>query len=79
MILVLLAAGISSCTAMFTSTGSSIIASSYLSEDDAMTGAEAQYCQMEAELQDYLDKYESTTIMTNTTMISTKSSMTLMY
>lgn len=60
MILVLLAAGISSCTAMFTSTGSSIIASSYLSEDDAMTGAEAQYCQMEAELQDYLDKYEST-------------------
>lgn len=60
MILVLLAAGISSCTAMFTSTGSSIIASSYLSEDDAMTGAEAQYCQMEAELQDYLDNYEST-------------------
>ena len=60
MILVLLAAGIISCTAMFTSTGSSIIASSYLSEDDAMTGAEAQYCQMEAELQDYLDNYEST-------------------
>ena len=60
MILVLLAAGISSCTAMFTSTGSSIIASSYLSEDDAMTGAEAQYCQMEAELQDYLNNYEST-------------------
>lgn len=59
MILVLLAAGISSCTAMFSSTGSAIIASSYLSEDEAMLGAEAQYCQMEAELQDKLDNFES--------------------
>lgn len=60
MILILLSAGISSCTAMFTSTTSSVIATSYLSEDDAMTGAEAQYCQMEAELQSYLNNYEST-------------------
>ena len=60
MILILLSAGISSCTAMFTSTTSSVIATSYLSEDDAMTGAEAQYCQMEAELQSYLDNYERT-------------------
>ena len=60
MILILLSAGISSCTAMFTSTTSSVIATSYLSEDDAMLGAEAQYCQMEAELQEYLDNYEST-------------------
>ncbi len=45
---------------MLTSTGSSVIASSYLSEDDAMLGAEAQYCQMEQELQSYLDNYEST-------------------
>ena len=60
MILILLSAGISSCTAMFTSTTSSVIATSYLSEDDAMKGAEAQYCQMEAELQSYLDNYEST-------------------
>ena len=59
MILVLLAAGISSCTAMFSSTGSTIIASSYLSEDEAMLGAEAQYCQMEADLQDKLDNFES--------------------
>ena len=51
--------GISSCS-MLTSTGSSVIASSYLSEDDAMLGAEAQYCQMEQELQSYLDNYEST-------------------
>ena len=59
MALVLLAAGISSCTAMFSSTGSSIIASSYLSEDEAMLGAEEQYLQMEAELQDKLDNFES--------------------
>lgn len=59
MVLVLLAAGISSCTAMFSSTGTSIITSSYLSEDEAMLGAEEQYCQMEAELQDKLDNFES--------------------
>ena len=58
-LLVLLGAGISSCS-MLTSTGSTVIASSYLSEDDAMLGAEAQYCQMEQELQRYLDTYEST-------------------
>ena len=58
-LLVLLGAGISSCS-MLTSTGSSVIASSYLSEDDAMLGAEAQYCKMEQELQHYLDTYEST-------------------
>ena len=58
-LLVLLGAGISSCS-MLTSTGSSVIASSYLSEDDAMLGAEAQYCRMEQELQRYLDTYEST-------------------
>ena len=59
-VLVFLAAGISSCTSIFSQTGSTIIASSYLSEDDAMLGAEAQYCQMEQELQRYLDTYEST-------------------
>lgn len=58
--LLLLSAGISSCTAMFTSTGSTVIATSYLSEDEAMLGAEAQYCDMEAELQEYLDNYERT-------------------
>jgi hypothetical protein len=58
--IVLLAAGITSCTAMFTQTGQGVIASSYLSEDEAMLGAEEQYCQMEAELQEMLDNYEST-------------------
>ena len=59
MILVLMAAGISSCTAMFSSTGQTVILSSYLSEDDAMLDAEAQYCDMEAALQDKLDNFES--------------------
>lgn len=58
-ILVLLAAGISSCTAMFSSTGQSVILSSYLSEDKTMLDAEAQYCEMEAELKDKLDNFES--------------------
>lgn len=58
--IVLFAAGFSSCTAMFSQAGSSVMATSYLSEDDAMLGAEAQYCDMEVELQDYLDKYEAT-------------------
>ena len=59
-VLIFLAAGISSCSSIFSQTGSAIIASSYLSEDDAMLGAEAQYCRMEQELQRYLDNYEST-------------------
>ena len=59
MLLVMLTAGISSCSAMLSSSGTSIIASSYLSEDDAMLGAEEQYLQMEAELQDKLDNFES--------------------
>ena len=58
-VLIFLAAGISSCSSIFSQTGSTIIASSYLSEDDAMLGAEAQYCRMEQELQRYLDTYES--------------------
>ena len=59
MLLVMLTAGISSCSAMLSSSGTSIMASSYLSEDDAMLGAEEQYLQMEAELQDKLDNFES--------------------
>ena len=58
LILVLFAAGISSCTAMFSSTGTSIITSSYLSEDEAILGAEEQYCEKEAELQDKPDNFE---------------------
>ena len=59
MVIVLFAAGISSCTAMFSSTGTSVITTSYLSEDEAMLGAEEQYLQMEAELRDMLNNFES--------------------
>lgn len=59
MVLMLFAAGISSCTAMFSSTGQSVILSSYLSEDEAMLDAEAQYCDMEAELQGKLNNFEN--------------------
>lgn len=39
---------------------SGLVGSSYLSENADLTGAEAAYCEMEAELQEYLDTYEST-------------------
>ena len=35
-------------------------ATTYPSQDEEMLAAEAAYCGMEAELQDYLDSYEST-------------------
>lgn len=59
-VLVFIAAGFSSCSAMFSSMGSSVVSTSYLSEDDAMLGAESQYCQLENELRDYLNNYEAT-------------------
>ncbi|MDC7289781.1 C40 family peptidase [Blautia schinkii] len=49
-----------SCTAMFGSVGSGFAATSYLSEDADMLGAEADYAAKETELKDYLDSYEST-------------------
>ena len=52
--------GLSSCSVMMDGVGSGIAASSYPSQDADMLGAEAQYCEMEAELQRYLDTYEST-------------------
>ena len=52
--------GLSSCSVMMDSVGSGIAASTYPSQDADMLGAEAQYCAMEAELQRYLDTYEST-------------------
>ena len=50
----------SSCSIMLEGAGSAIAASTYPSEDADMLGAEAAYCGMEAELQAYLDNYEST-------------------
>ena len=49
-----------SCTSMFGGSTSGLVGSSYLSEDADLTGAEAAYCEMEAELQEYLNTYEST-------------------
>ena len=52
--------GLSSCSVIMDGVGSGIVASTYPSQDADMLGAEAQYCEMEAELQRYLDTYEST-------------------
>ena len=52
--------GLSSCSVIMDGVGSGIAASTYPSQDADMLGAEAQYCAMEAELQCYLDTYEST-------------------
>ena len=51
---------LSSCSVIMDGVGSGIAASTYPSQDADMLGAEAQYCEMEAELQRYLDTYEST-------------------
>ena len=60
LILMLIMGLMQSCTSMFGGGTSGLVASSYLSEDADLTGAEAAYCEMEAELQEYLDTYEST-------------------
>ena len=52
--------GLSSCSVIMDGVGSGIAASTYPSQDADMLSAEAQYCSMEAELQHYLDTYEST-------------------
>ena len=60
LILMLIMGLMQSCTSMFGGGTSGLVASSYLSEDSDLTGAEAAYCEMEAELQEYLDTYEAT-------------------
>lgn len=57
---VILIGGVSSCSMMAGSGISSVFSSSYLSEDADMMAAEAAYCAMEGDLQEYLDSYEST-------------------
>ena len=59
-IIVMLLGGVSSCTMMAGSGVSSVLSSSYLSEDSDILSAEAAYCAMEADLQEYLDTYEHT-------------------
>ena len=58
-IVLLLFGGLSSCSLFGGNSGSGLIASSYLSEDADITGAESAYAAMEAELQDMLDNIES--------------------
>jgi len=59
-IVVMLMGGVSSCSMMAGSGVSSVLSSSYLSEDTDILAAEVAYCAMEAELQEYLDTYERT-------------------
>ena len=60
LILMLIMGLMQSCTSMFGGGTSGLVASSYLSEDADLTGAEAAYCEMEADLQEYLNTYEAT-------------------
>lgn len=60
LILAFLLGGVSSCSSAFGGSVSSIMASSYLSEDADLLGAEAAYCDMEDELREYLNTYEQT-------------------
>ena len=61
---VLLVLVMQSCSSSLVTLGNSTIgavgASTYPCEDGDMLGAEAAYCDLEAELSDYLDSYEST-------------------
>ena len=59
LLLLLVMGGLQSCTAMFGSAGTGLAATSYLSEDSDMLGAEDAYAGMEADLQHELDNYES--------------------
>ncbi len=59
LLIIVLMGGLQSCASMFGGASSSIIATSYLSEDSDMLAAEAAYSAMEAELQNELDNFES--------------------
>ena len=59
LMLLFLMGGLQACTAMFGSAGTGLAATSYLSEDSDMLGAEAAYAGMEADLQYELDHYET--------------------
>ena len=51
--------GLQSCSVLFSGAGGGIGISSYQSEDTDLLAAEADYCALEAELQNELDNYES--------------------
>ena len=60
LLLMMLLSVLSSCTVFLSGLGSSISATTYPVADEDLLGAEAAYCAMEAELQEYLDTYEET-------------------
>ena len=60
LLIVLLQSCMSSLVTVGNGVAGAIGASTYAAEDGDMLGAEAAYCGLEAELQDYLDTYEST-------------------
>lgn len=57
--IIFLLGGLQSCSSLFGGASSSVIATSYLSEDPDMLAAEAAYSALEAELQNELDNFES--------------------
>jgi hypothetical protein len=59
-LILIIASVVSSCSVMFEGLSSGTAMSTYPLEDSDMLAAEAAYCGMEAELQSYLDTYEST-------------------
>lgn len=60
LLIVMLIGGLQSCSALVGAAGGGVAASSYQSEDAEILAAEAAYCALEAELQEYLDTYERT-------------------
>ena len=60
LLVVMLIGGLQSCSALVGAAGGGVAASSYQSEDADILAAEAAYCALEAELQEYLDTYERT-------------------
>lgn len=59
LLIIFLLGGLQSCSALFGGASSSVIATSYLSEDTDMLAAEAAYSAMESELQYEADNFES--------------------
>ena len=58
-LLLFIIAGLSSCSAMFANVSSNVIAASYLADPDAIEQAEMYYTQMEAELQQKINRMEA--------------------
>ena len=60
LLFIMISAGISSCSTLFSGGVTSIVGTSYVSEDADMLGAESDYAALEAELQSEIDNIERT-------------------